>query len=497
MKKATWNVLATAAMLALAGWLGASNVAAAQQPEAAKSAPKADDKATQDVLIFRNGNVLYGKVVSETTLSVHFKGLIAGIEAETDYPKSDLLEIKRATAVKADASASAATGPATGAATPVKVTKPEATKPEAEDTSGKKKYYWLDLKGNFGEDISQTPIRKAMQDARTNNVNIIIINLDSALIDARDGEEKAEFEGDFDKLFRAERIMPIFVNEMPVDWGGSDKMPRVVFWVKKAMGGAAFVPLVSPEIYFHPEGKMGGVGNLSYVLTGNERVVKKQISLRLQHAVGWALVGGYSEMLVRAMTQREFVLSVRYNNGKPDLFEGYPSNPGEELLTDDGEGSNQDTIQMLARDEGNDVLTLNAVNAKKLEVSKGTADSKDELLSLMGLDRTGVEVKGKSEQIMKDWTRGLDSAKVQMEKLFDELREIRVEGNWDARNRARGSQIRKLEDIKNLLVKWGEGLSPFWMYRHGIRLTGEGEPDLAAITAQQEAIRIAQMKDKK
>jgi hypothetical protein len=489
MKSATWNVLAVSAMFALAGWLGVSNAA---EPDKDKPAAKAEAaKTTQDVVIFRNGNVLYGKVVSETPTSIHFKGLIAGIEAEMDYPKADVLEIKRGVDAKA------ADAPATDAKPGVKADVKTAKTPPADDGIAKKRYYWLDLHGKFGEDISQTPIRKAMQDARASKADVIIIDLDAALLDMRDGSEKPEFEGDFDKMMRAEKILPIFVNEMPVDWGGADKMPRLVFWIKKAMGGACFLPLISHEIYFHPEGKMGGVGNLSYVLTGNERVVKKQISLRLQHAVGWALVGGYSEELVRAMTMREYVLSVRYVNGEPQLFEGYPSNPGEELLTDDGEGANQDTIEQLARDEGNDVLTLTADVAKKLRVSKGTADTKDELLGLLGLDRSGVEIKGKSEQIMKDWAKGVDNAQVQVGKLLDEIREIRVEGDWEARKRARGAMITKWDDIKGIITRWGEGMNIFWLYRHGIPMTEESEPDLTRITAIQEAIRIEQMKDKK
>ncbi|MFX8523840.1 hypothetical protein ABTM10_20375, partial [Acinetobacter baumannii] len=68
---------------------------------------------------------------------------------------------------------------------------------------------------------------------------------------------------------------------------------RVVFWIKRAMVGAAFLPFVSKEIYFLPEGRMGGIGTLQDFDLGDKRVNEKQISLRLGHAEGIAIQGGY------------------------------------------------------------------------------------------------------------------------------------------------------------------------------------------------------------
>lgn len=473
-----------AGLLALAGTVGVVSPTLAQ--DAAGQSEEA--KATQDVLIFRNGSVKYGKVLSETATDVRFKGEVAGIEFETEYPKAEILEIKRGVAAK-------------GGAAP----KPAGTIERTDDTKAsgeviddgitRTRYYWVDLKGDLGVEISQTPIHKALLDARDNKAEVVIFNLDATFQDPRSQRNMEEFEGKFDGLSRATSIMQVLVNDVPVDFGGNP--PRVVFWVKKAMGGAAFLPLVSKEIYFHPEGKLGGIGNLDRMMKGHERVVEKQISLRLQRAAGWANVGGYPEELVRGLALTRTVLSVRYENGRPILFEDYPKNPGEELLTDDGEGANEDTIDALARGEGNDALTLNAELAKRLQVSKGTASSREELLNLLGLDRGGAAVKGRSENIVKDWVKGLDNAKAQIVRLMEELGDIRVEGDWTQRNRARSAQINKIEQLKGLLNRWKEGLDGYWLYRNRIPMTDGGEPDIAALTAQQEAIRIAQLKDRK
>lgn len=494
MKSSTWTVLAASALFSFAGWLGVSN--AAEPPQGA-TAKAGDEASSLDVVIFRNGNVLRGKVVSETATSIHFKGQIAGIDAETDYPKSDILEIKKASRPVESAPASGT--PVNDIRTPVKAPEP------VDDGVVKKKVYWINLEGKFGQEISQTPIRKAVEDAKSNRADVLIMMLNNLRVDPRAIQEMAkelpDDQGQFQGLSRAEKILPIFVDEMPVEWDGKEgrpPMPRIVIWIKRAMGGACFVPLFCKELYFDPDGKMGGIGNLSYMMKGNERVVNKQISLRIQHAAGWANVGGYPEELVRAMAQIEYVLSVRYENGKPIFIEGYPSNPGEELLTDDGKDDRQDTIEQLARDEGNDVLTLTAPLAKRLLVSKGTVSTREELLSALGLERTGQLVPGRSERIMKDWSDGLESAKVQIKAIINELQELRVDqpGGFEQRTKFRGAQRRKYEDLRGLLIKWGEGLDPFWMYKNGIPLNGS-DPDIAYYNTLIEKIKIDQLKDRK
>jgi hypothetical protein len=499
MKSSTWNALAAAALFSMAGWLSVSN--AAEPPEKDKPAAQAE-APKQDVVIFRNGTVLYGKVVSETATSIHFKGKIAGIDAETDYPKADILDIKRAGKTNEPAPVTGS-----GAAPVADIKTPAKTAEPVDDGMTKKNVYWMDLEGKFGEEISQTPIKKLIQDAKANRADVIIVKINSIRADPRSegGDSVKELPddiGEFDELWRAEKMLPLFVDEMPVEWDGKDgrpPMPRIVFWVKRAMGGACFLPLFCKEIYFDPDGKMGGIGNLSYMLKGHERVVNKQISLRLQHAVGWALVGGYPEELVRAMAQIEYVLSVRYENGKPIFIEGLPTNPGEELLKTDGTGTDADSIEMLARDEGKNVLTLTAPVAKKLLVSKGTVSTKEELLSALGLERSGKLTTGKSERITKDWNDGLENAKVQIKGILDDLRAVKVEppGGYDQRTKARGLQLRKYDELKQVLTKWGEGMDPYWLSRHGIRMNQHGEPDISAIDTVRERIKIEQLKDHK
>jgi hypothetical protein len=480
MKSSTWNVLAASALFALAGWIGVSSTAYGEPQE--KPAARADEKATQDLIIFHDGRQLLGKVTQGAT-TVHFKGLIAGIEAEMDYPKSDILTIRMGS--KADPAASTTPTPKT--ATPA----PAAAAQVADDGVGKKNIYWVELKGVFGEDISQTPIRSALKDAKANKADVIVMTLDAEW--KRDpftplGNDSANF----DEIFRAEPMAAIFQEEIPREW---TTQPKVVFWVKTAMGGASLLPFICPNIYFQSEGRMGGLGNLSFIFegVGDDVVREKQRSLRLGHAEGWAIAGGYDYRLVRAMARMEYVLSMRWVDGKVELFEGYPSNPGEELLTDDGKDEHADSLRERVDGSGNDVLTLDARKAKALGVSKGTVDSDSELITALGLDRTGVVVPGRSKQIMKDWSDGLDNAKRKIVRLLTEgLRDAMgmPQTTYAERTKSRGAQQRIIEEVKGLLDRWGEGLTPRWRGQNRI-------PDEATLNSYIEKLKLDQMKDKK
>ncbi len=481
-----WRGMVLGAGLALIASVGVvpgmgTSEAWAQDSAASKQDAKAGEKAT---VIFRNGRTLEGVIVSETPASIRLKTEVAGIAFETDYPKSDILDIKRlgkADAPKADGSASPSD--------PADIIKP-APKPEIVD-DGRDRVYWMDLTGKFGEEISQSPIRDCIKDAKNNRANTIVVTIENDWTMGDGGEDDKDlpdFVANFDELFRAEEILHVWTDEVPAEW---PREPRVICWVKKAMGGAAFLPFVSKEIYFAPEGKMGGVGNLSTVLKGHDRVVAKQISLRQQHAVGWVRHSGFpqAEELTRAMTRVEYVCSVRFENGRPVLFEGYPSNPGEELLTDDGEGANADTMQALARGEGNDVLTLNERTAKLIGLSKGTVASQSELLSTLRFAPDQL-VPSRSEVIMRDWKRGLENAKSQLLDLIREYSQVQVQGDWNQRKAARSTQLQKLEQIKGILRRWEEGLGRRWMYQNGI-------PSTAQLQEIQDRIRLAQQLDKK
>jgi hypothetical protein len=500
-RKHTRAVMAVVAMAGLCG-LGAVAAPALAQGQAATRV----DGTGPDTLIFRNGNTLKGEIVKETEKTVKIKSTTNGISFEMEYPKSDLLEIKRTQ--RADAKKDAK-----------KDAKPESkleAKPEAmpdasaaaalASTDGPAtaadgtKYYYMQLTGDFGGQITQTPLREAVEDAYRNGARVLIFEVDADWNEGEDEltEEKKAFQQEF-SIFRAVPVNDVFLKHIPSVYGSSpEDRPKVVFWIKNAMGGAAFVPMVSCERYFAPEGRMGGIGNLSTMHGGgSERVLEKWRGASLQTAMGFANWGCIPEIIIRGMSRVEQIVSVRYVDGKPEFFADYPKNPGEELLTDSGKEGEQDTIDLLARWQGNDVITLTAELATKLQLSKGTVTTREELLEVLDLRRNGVAVDQRVDRIIKGWADGLDRAKSRLLKSIRDYGEIQVQGTWEERRAARGRQQRLIDEIVTILRQYGEGMQPRWCFQNDIPLDDEGQPDINRFLNMKDRIKTDQQLDKR
>lgn len=460
--------------------------AIAQGTSASSAEVKASDQATQeqttqDRLLMKSGQVLLGNIVSESVDKVVFRLKIAGMETEVSYDRALIEKVLRSTskeAPKADGVVPAATDPSK-AVTSAGFIQGEGTR-----------YYYIELTGEFGTEITQSPIRQAIKNAKDQKADVIIFVLD-AKWEQSPLEPLPDDAANFDEVFRAEDIVPIFVEEVPNNW---EKTPRIVFWVKKAMAGASMLPLVAKEIYFAPDGKIGGIGNLTFMMQGmgDEVVREKQRSLRMGHAEGWAIRGGYDYRLIQAMARVEYVLSVRYKDGKPELFEGLPTNPSEELLTDSGMNEFGDDVVDRVNGVGNDVLTLNERNARMLGLSKGTVETKEELLDALGLARNSVDVSDRSARLMSDWKVGIERAQQQIRRLIRDLNQLEVEepGDYDARTKFRSKQRRILRDIDALLRQWGEGISQRFLNQYGI-------PSEADRKSLDKDIEIDQQRDRK
>lgn len=448
----------------------------------------AQEAAGDDVIVLLNGKKITGKILSETATEITFKFVTAGIPATTTYKKSELLSFSKGTGAAPANPGSNTPGSTTPAG-------PTTTKPEvlasASDPGGvaKKKVYIAELSGVFAEDITQTPMRLVVKDAKKSNADYLIFVLDNDWSYKRWGQ-KAEIddaEGEFDQLWRAEDMAPVFNEELRREWANP---PTVVFWVKKAMGGAAFLPLSCPNIYFHSDGKIGGIGGLNRQFTSGDKVVwEKQISLRVAHAEGLAIMGGYEPRLIKALCRDEFVLSYKIEGGKPVFLERMPQSPDEFLLTDDGQEKNADTMEQLARGEGNDCLTMNAKVAFELGVSKGTVDTIDDLIFKLGIARNHEKVGEKtSKRITKGWSDDVSDSKRKLRRLWQDFREVRIAdpGEYPQRTQARNKQKNIIEEMQKLLEKYKEAVNP----------RAVPCPSWAQLNLRKETLKTEQMADK-
>ena len=433
----------------------------------------------KDVLVFRDGRRIEGEIIEETDTTVRMKVMVGSLAAETTYDKSGILLIEHGTGGAASADESKNDRK-------VDLT----TKPKRERAAdGAARVYVIELEGVFGRDISQTPIRDAMADAKKEGADYVIVVMDNDWSQALRGGFSEEDLGDevsaFDQLWRAEDMDPIFTTEVAHGW---DSEPEIIFWVKQAMGGAAFLPFNCPDIYFHSDARMGGIGNLSYMFgsTGDEVVRQKQYSLRLGHAKGMANVGGYDTRIIEAMTQYEKAFCYKMEGGKAVIYDRMPQSADEHLLADDGTES-PDTERDLARGLGNDTLTLDARVARDLGVSKGTVDTLDDLLYELGIERNHVIVSDKSERILTNWADACDKAEKDMRRLWREVGQIQVAGDYRERTAARGQQKRKIRQIIRLIDQYGEAVNP----------RAVGVPDKGTLESILAQIQLDQLADRK
>lgn len=427
-----------------AGLFAASGATAATS--GAMQSQEAQDRELDTIILRTAGGVreIKGRIIEETSSHVRMVVVLGSMETETTYPRSDVLEITRG-APKAAADENAK---------PDRRDARRSTAPSNDDAvaSTGPKVAFLNLRGRFGRDITPTPLREAMNEIRRHQPDFIVVEIDSAW-----GEdfEQAGFNG---AVFQIEDLDPILLREVETEW---EKVPQRVAYVKNAMGGAAFVPFLFKDIYFAPDGRMGGIGTLQeqFGETGDRMVRQKLMSAAMGHAEGVAIAGGYDPILIRAMAQTDFVLSVAFVGGQPIFYERMPQNIGEELLTDDGAGPHADTPSDIIRGNGNDTLTVRASLAKKLGLSKGTVGSRSDLLFELGIDRGYTEVETRAGDILEDWSEGVTEAMRDIPRLLQEAQEVQPTDNtMEAAIRANSLRINKLKSAIRLLERYEEAI---------------------------------------
>jgi len=480
---APWLVCLAAA--AAWTWPAPSGGPLAASAQAGVSAQDGAD--APDLLIFNDGRTVKGKVLEETATTVRMRVVFRGIVSETTYPKADIASIKRGANETPGVPPRTPPAPERPRAERTPAAEPNVVRSPADEVAPADavNVYLLELTGQFGKDISQTPVRDAVADAEKLGADYMIVKSSNRWTTADGLSELTDDVAAFDQLFRAEDIAKIFYQELPREWR---EPARVVFWVDRAMGGAAFLPLISPDIYFTSDGKMGGIGNLGQLFDQGDEVVKeKQFSLRLASAKGLAERGGHPTQLVEAMARREYVLWARYRGGEV-VFIDNPAlvEESDTLLTDDGEGENEDTDEQIVREQGNDVLTLNADLAFNLGLSDGTVDTLDDLLFELGIERQARVLEGRSERIMERWRRQVKGAENQLEELWEEFNEAEIGGDERERARGRGTRIRKAEDMIGILRRFEEAINPGQI----------GVPGIAQLEQMIDQLRLDQLADR-
>lgn len=338
------------------------------------------------------------------------------------------------------------------------ITKPEVTAPAADPNVVPSKVYLVPLRGEVGHDVCVSSLRRVMEDAKKQDPDFIVFFADFTWsIYGKQVSSDEEATGSWDMVGKVAEMQAVFTDAVRDDptW---KKKPRVIFWVRRAMGAAAFLPLVCKEIYFTPDGRMGGLGYLERLFEGrgDEVVREKQRSLRLGNVQGMGNKGGYSPELVRGMSRSDIPLSVTLVGGKPEYHWDLS---GEEILMD--AGTKPDTLDQIVRLEGNDTLTLSARQAKMLGVSIGDVENIDALMFTLGIERNYTLISESGSKILRRWAEDLAKAERDVNKLFAEFQRTPIEGPTPTdRNKGRAKRIAKLSEMKRIVEQYEGSINP-------------------------------------
>lgn len=459
--------------------LEAVSVKASTQAGTKAGAPK------QAKLKLKDGRIVEGEILAQTADVIRFKSKIAGIDVTTDYLMSDVeevIEIETSTPAPTDGKTDTSKAEARKSDVPLGKAVTATDSSDATPAVGEDghRVYFAELKGKFGRNITQTLVRKLTADALKENADTIIFSLDGEW----DPQNEFKFRG-WQELFRYEELGPALTDEIQKNFPNP---PRVATWVHKAMGGACLMPLCTKEIYMTEDAMIGGMFGLDVMMQGNRTVVEKQRSLRLQHAAGWVVKGGYDVRIMYAMAVIEYVLSYRFAGDEVEFFERMPEGPNEVLLTDKG----PDSMAEYVRGKGKAYLNITSKIGTDLKISKGTANTKEDLFFLMGLDRNRIDV-GSAKRICEQWDRRIVAAEKELKKLMQEYQDTAVNGaTYEERTQQRG---KRKSTLRKMMEKLNErDLKEVFddAYRNELELPGD-----AVLQSLMDQIDVQQQNDRK
>ena len=443
---------------------------------------------TRDVIILRSGQIVEGTILEETGDLVKIIVVVGKMKAPTTYRLSEILEIQRDLVVVTDLEGAKKRGDDADGGGGWGVRDDENPVNSATD---KPKVYRFPIDGhivggfpgllnylqqsNRRDIISLTPVERTMRDALSYDPDVIIVEIDA------DAPSSVGWDGGAVTV----PLQPIFQEVI------DSESVRLVFWVKEASFGAAFLPFICPEMYFESEAFFGGIGTLDDFDIGDELVNEKQISLRIGRAEGVAIKNGYDPAIIRGMARQQNWLCYRFRHGKIEFLEHKPRPiDGDDwvILTDDGKGDQKDEMKT----RGNDVLNIDAQTAMEIGLSKGTYDDIDDLVFALGIRGEYDLIEGRAERNFDEWRDRVENGIDRMAQLQRDLNEAgKGSGRNESESKKIGRQTRVLKEIRAMYGTFEEVFDPTHAERAQIDIQLEAlkEAVLEARNKEKEASR--------
>lgn len=372
-----------------------------------------DEGAMFDRVTLADGRVFTGNIVEETDDSITMEIVQFGMRTKQTWKRSLVLEVLHDAVPDPDAGK-----------------KEEAKPEEIKGAAGKVLYdpndtrhsvYKIPIHGPVGLDSHTRIIRMIWNEAMEARAKTIILEFECwQALGQADIEEYRNF---FEELKREAR----------------SKEVKVVVWVKQASGVALAYALMFPDVYFQPDGEMGGgwvINEQLRQMFSDPAVRAKMISAWVGICRGMAEEGGHDALLCEAMIRPEMVLSMRYEGDHP-VFQADTS--GEVVLDAN------------AGEEPENTLELTAKEANEYGISRGTYRTIDDLMFALGY-REYRYVEGNAEDFAKKWADGWKDALKEYGYIRADMELIDTYNEPIERRIAK--RISKLREIQALMKKW-------------------------------------------
>ncbi|MEM8835061.1 MAG: hypothetical protein AAGD00_04495 [Planctomycetota bacterium] len=215
-------------------------------------------------------------------------------------------------------------------------------------------------------------------------------------------------------------------------------MFRTVGWIESAISAASLTIFNCEEIYMTKEGNVGGTVAYSMQSGGAKAMDGEGLEFVLEMGEQISANGGYDPLIMRAMQIFTTLTATPDGNGGWIFFEG-----------DEGE------VMVSPEDR---ILTFNAIDSERFNVSLGTADTKDELAKLMGLTEW-VEVGQKADEMMVEFRESVKEGQARGGELWSKMN-IYIEAGQINKAKRFLRELKSIARRAPSLAKYGAGPLP-------------------------------------
>lgn len=354
--------------------------------------------AQADKLHLNDGRVLEGRVEREGDGFIYFVIVVGSIEHTELFTTAQIKKLERDE--------------------PVKKAETEAPKPQASSATnariipdGATRITFISLEEMVGPFMNADALRKSVELAEPEKPDIIVLVINSG------GGALLEVEPLSDAIHKELK-----------------KKYRVVAWIRSAISAAAMTALNCEEIYMMRQGHIGAATAFTQSDGGTKAADGAALEQILMLGEELARRGKRNPLIVRAM-QVFMLLSCDIDeNG---IVTWYDNDKGKFLVNPNDR-----------------ILTLNATDAEKYGVSKGTAETKEELARLMGV-REWAEVGSRADQYQVEFRSNVKTVQARANELLAKyqlaLSAAGGGGDVSIRNRYIGQARNVLNELRGLV----------------------------------------------